>query len=284
MISPEGKRKKKNTIMKYLTKKLASICIAGKYKSQDRALDGLNAASGEEVGRTSNGANEEGGGSEKPGPVDVGKSGVPMTQEGISPVMKGDRVQADIDPSEIISQPISKAETRQEEEQGNPASEQNGRGKKKFRCLNSPRKPLTSEEPANGTISKRIPLTAEWAIVAIAVETSHPELLRDISVIATKRVINSQLIDVSNEELTPGMIRRTYDVYQTLSTFLASGRHKHHFVERIEVVINEGLYDVWRETREKFRGTEGKSVTEKLLFHGTPEINVVPLRRHPDLG
>jgi len=271
--------------MEYLTKKLASICFARKYESQrvDGAPDQLNTASGEEVERTSNRANEEGC-SENPGPVNMGKLGVPTTQEGTSRVMKGDLVQSDIDPGKTISQLIPMAKTPHKEERVKPASGQNRCGTEKFPSLNSPSKPLSSDEAANGTMAKVMRQEAEWAIVARAVENSHPKLPRYLSVIATKRVINSQLIDVSNEELTPRMIRRTYDLYQTLSAFDAWCRYGNRFVERIEVVINEGLYDVWRETREKFRGTEGKSVTEKLLFHGTPEINVVPLRRHPDLG
>jgi hypothetical protein len=117
---------------------------------------------------------------------------------------------------------------------------------------------------------------AEWLVVNHAAAISTPSLLRYVSVVTAKRVLNNTLVDMDVAELTPAMVKKIHSVYQLCRK---RGAHRHGwraFEIKIEFVLNEALHGLWRETRETFKETKGKSANERVLFHGTYAQNLTP--------
>ena len=96
--------------------------------------------------------------------------------------------------------------------------------------------------------------------------------VKSIGVPITVRRVNNlgALIDVSNKELTLGIVQLLKDVKDSFAESLRGMR-----VRKIEYIINPRLQEQFEKTREKLREC-GHNSDEVLLFHGTMQNNIIP--------
>lgn len=280
--SGDGTVKKGNAgPLRYLTRKFASLGQRFRRERIDSAVkvveDGVKSVAPVERGSV---ALEQ-------SPLD-GKDEDPTTED--TPAAPGEDVQADTT-DETPSQPILTPEaagpatesTTGEAEQDEAALPPRESADERTEI---PRAPTLT--PAEITFKKEKHLVshilslfpdrriAEWGVVSHAATTSRPSLLRHITVVTAKRVLNNQLVDMDVAELTPKMVKKIYSVFQICRNWNPLVNECGAFKVKIEFVLNEALYTRWKETRESFRKTRGKSVEERVLFHGTSPENLTP--------